>query len=65
MLAAAVVVAGCATAIKYTPSAGDKTFPLTAMPDETQRVLGVAKRPFYATSSGDPEIWNLTLRAPR
>ena len=33
------------------------------MPDETQRVLGVAKRPFITTSSGDPEIWNLTLRA--
>ena len=42
-----------------------KEYLLTAMPDETQKVLGVAKRPFYATSSGDPEIWNLTLRAPK
>jgi hypothetical protein len=35
----------------------------TAMPDETQRVLGVAKRPLITTSSGDPEIWNLTFQA--
>jgi len=34
----------------------------TAMPDETQRVLGAAKRPVIATSAGDPDIWNLTLQ---
>ena len=34
----------------------------TAMPEETQRVLGVAKRPLITTSAGDPEIWNLTLQ---
>jgi len=35
----------------------------TAMPDETQKVLGVAKRPVITTSTGDPYIWNLTLQA--
>lgn len=35
----------------------------TAMPDETQKVLGVAKRPVITTSTGDPDIWNLTLQA--
>lgn len=34
----------------------------TIMPDETQKILGVAKRPVIATNSGDPEIWNLTLQ---
>ena len=33
-----------------------------SMPDETQKVLGVAKRPVITTSSGDPDIWNLTLQ---
>jgi len=33
-----------------------------SMPDETQRVLGVAKRPVIMTSTGDPDIWNLTLQ---
>ena len=33
------------------------------MPEETQRVLGVAKRPVITTSAGDPHIWNLTLQA--
>ncbi|MBI4773777.1 MAG: caspase family protein [Deltaproteobacteria bacterium] len=33
-----------------------------AMPDETQKVLGVAKHPLITTSSGDPTIWNLTLQ---
>lgn len=32
------------------------------MPDETQKVLGIAKRPVITTSTGDPEIWNLTLQ---
>jgi hypothetical protein len=35
----------------------------TVMPDETQKVLGVAKRPVITTSTGDPEIWSLTLKA--
>jgi hypothetical protein len=35
----------------------------SVMPDETQKVLGVAKRPIITTSSGDPDIWNLSLRA--
>jgi len=35
----------------------------TAMPDETQKVLGVAKRPVTTTSTGDPDIWNMTLQA--
>jgi hypothetical protein len=35
----------------------------SAMPEETQRVLGVAKRPVITTSAGDPHIWNLTLQA--
>ena len=39
-----------------------KDFMYTEMPYETQRVLGVAKRPVITTSSGDPDIWNLTLQ---
>jgi len=35
----------------------------SAMPEETQRVLGVAKRPVITTSTGDPHIWDLTLQA--
>ena len=31
------------------------------MPSQTQSVLGVAKRPVITTSSGNPDIWNLTL----
>lgn len=34
----------------------------TAMPDETQRVLGVAKRPVITASRGDSDIWKLTLQ---
>lgn len=34
-----------------------------SMPEETQKVLGVAKRPIITTSTGDPSIWNLTLNA--
>ena len=33
----------------------------TTMPDQTQKVLGVAKRPVITTSTGDPNIWNLSL----
>lgn len=39
-----------------------KDFMNTEMPYETQRVIGVAKRPVITTSSGDPDIWNLTLQ---
>jgi len=39
-----------------------KTYMNTVMPDETQKVLGVAKRPVITTSTGDPDIWNLTLQ---
>jgi uncharacterized caspase-like protein len=35
----------------------------TAMPDETQRVLGAAKHPIITTSTGNPEIWSLALQA--
>jgi len=31
------------------------------MPNETQKVLGVAKHPVILTSTGNPEIWNLTF----
>jgi hypothetical protein len=31
------------------------------MPDATQRVLGTAKHPVITTSSGDPDIWNISL----
>ena len=34
----------------------------SVMPEETQRILGVAKRPVITTSTGDPDIWNQTLR---
>ena len=34
----------------------------SVMPNETQRVLGVAKHPVITTSSGDPEIWKLNLQ---
>ena len=33
----------------------------SAIPDETQRVLGVAKHPIITTSTDDPDIWNLSL----
>lgn len=32
-----------------------------SMPNETQKVLGVAKRPVIVTSTGDPAIWNISL----
>lgn len=35
------------------------------MPNETQKVLGVAKRPVITTSTGDPDIWNLTLQVKK
>ena len=42
-----------------------KDYMNTTMPDETQKVLGVAKRPVITTSTGDPDIWNLTLQTKR
>jgi hypothetical protein len=39
-----------------------RTYMNMTMPDETQRVLGVSKRPVITTSTGDPDIWNLTLQ---
>lgn len=38
-----------------------KAYMNSEMPYETQKVLGVAKRPVIATSTGDPDIWNLTI----
>lgn len=38
-----------------------RAFLLSAMPEETQRVLGTAKHPLITTSSGDPAIWNLKV----
>jgi uncharacterized caspase-like protein len=35
------------------------------MPDMTQKVLGVAKRPIITTSTGDPAIWDLTLETKK
>jgi len=35
----------------------------SARPYETQKVLGVAKRPVITTSTGDQDIWNLILQA--
>ncbi len=32
------------------------------MPEETQKILGIAKHPLITTSSGDPGIWDLSLR---
>jgi len=32
-----------------------------AMPDETQKVLGVARRPLITANTGDPSIWDLSL----
>ena len=32
------------------------------MPDETQKVLGVAKHPLITTSTGDAAIWDLSLQ---
>lgn len=38
-----------------------KAYINTEMPNETQNILGVALRPVIATSTGDPDIWNMTL----
>jgi len=40
-----------------------RTYVNSAIPEETQKVLGVAKRPIITTSTGDPEIWDITLQA--
>ena len=39
-----------------------KSFIDVNMPDQTQKILGVAKHPTFATSTGDPDIWQLTLQ---
>jgi len=38
-----------------------KEFMNISMPEETHKVLGVAKRPVITTSTGDPNIWNITF----
>lgn len=38
-----------------------KAYLLSAMPEETLKVLGVARHPIIATSSGSPLIWDLPL----
>lgn len=40
-----------------------RAFMQTAMPDETQKVLGAAKHPVITTSSGAPDIWQLPVAA--
>jgi hypothetical protein len=35
----------------------------SVMPEETQKVLGVAKWPVITTGTGDIDIWKLTLQA--
>jgi len=40
-----------------------KAYLSSAMPEETLKVLGVAKRPIITTSSGDPDVWNAALQA--
>jgi hypothetical protein len=42
-----------------------KAYMTAVMPDETQRVLGVAKHPVITTTTGDPDIWNITLQPTR
>jgi len=39
-----------------------KAYMTAVMPDETQRVLGVAKHPVITTTTGDPDIWNIILQ---
>jgi hypothetical protein len=39
-----------------------RAFMESVMPEETQRILGVAKRPVITTSTGDPDIWELSLQ---
>jgi len=42
-----------------------KEYMRSEMPDQTQKVLGVAKRPTITTSSGDPGIWSLSLESKK
>jgi hypothetical protein len=42
-----------------------KAYMTAVMPDETQRVLGVAKHPVITTTTGDPDIWNITLQGDK
>jgi erythronate-4-phosphate dehydrogenase len=39
-----------------------RSYLATAMPEETEKVLGAARHPLITTSSGDPDIWNLVLQ---
>ncbi|MDA8126369.1 MAG: caspase family protein [Deltaproteobacteria bacterium] len=39
-----------------------KAYMTASMPEETQKVLGVAKHPVITTTTGDPDIWNITLQ---
>jgi len=39
-----------------------KDYVSTSMGEETLKVLGRAQYPTIATSSGDPDIWNLNLQ---
>ena len=39
-----------------------KAYMNSFMSETTQEVLGVAKRPVTTTSTGDPDIWDLTLQ---
>ena len=40
-----------------------RQYMIVVMPEETQKVLGVAKHPLITTGSGKLEIWNLSLKA--
>jgi uncharacterized caspase-like protein len=42
-----------------------RTYLERQMPEETQKVLGVAKHPLITTSTGDSSIWQLDLKADR
>jgi len=39
-----------------------RAYMASVMPEETQKVLGVAKHPLITTSTGDPGIWNLNMK---
>lgn len=39
-----------------------KAYMDTGMPDETQSGPGFTRRPVTTTSTGDPDVWSLTLQ---
>ena len=39
-----------------------KTYMNSTMPEETHKVLGVAKHPVITTNTGDPDIWNISIQ---